>query len=93
MIMTGCVPTNTVVPYWNEIKNWSREDRSNLAELLEVSLEEEAPTNEDMDKFLNGLDTDLMKKAAEYAHKQYLEGKCIPHSEVMSRIMEEMGWK
>lgn len=46
------------------------------------------PTNEDMDKFLDGLDADLMKKTAEYAHKQYLEGKCIPHSEVMSRIMD-----
>lgn len=34
MMMTGCVPTNTVVPYWNEIMNWSQEDRSNLAELL-----------------------------------------------------------
>lgn len=26
--------TNTVLPYWNEIKNWSREERSNLAELI-----------------------------------------------------------
>lgn len=40
-----------------------------------------------------GLDEDLMRRAAEYAHKQYLEGKCIPHSEVMDRIKEEMGWK
>ena len=38
MIMSDCVPTNTVVPYWNEIKNWSREDRSNLAELLKLKL-------------------------------------------------------
>ena len=28
---------NMVLPYWNEIKNWSREDRSNLAELIQRS--------------------------------------------------------
>ena len=52
MIMTGCVPTNNVVPYWNEIKNLSREDRSNLAELIEVSLEEEETTNGNIEKKL-----------------------------------------
>jgi len=39
--MTGNAIRNNVVPIWNEVKNWSREDRANLYELLEVSLNEE----------------------------------------------------
>ena len=70
----------------------SREDRSVLAELIESSLEEETQ-KQDIDNFLSGLDEDLMRRAAKCAHRQYTEGLCIPHTEVMSRIKEEMGWK
>ena len=94
MHMTNAVPRNTVIPYWNEIKNWSREDRSNLAALIDESLEEEGQTSgEEMDSFLNQLDENLIRRAAEFAHKQYLEGKCTTHSEVMGIIKEKMGWK
>lgn len=93
MYLTNAVPSKTVVPYWNEIKKLSREDRSNLAELLEESLEnDDSKTNEEVETFLSQLDGDLIRRAAECAHKQYLEGKCIPHSEVMGRIKKEMGW-
>lgn len=93
MHITNAVPRNTVVPYWDEIKNWSREDRSNLAELLDESLMKDDTSDEEIENFLEGLDKDLMRRVAEYTHKQYLEGKCIPNSEVMNRIKEEMGWK
>lgn len=93
MYMTNSIPRDFVVSYWNEIKNWSREDRSNLATLIDESLEEEQTTDEEIDNFLNQLYENLMRRAVEFAHKQYLEGKCIPHSEVMSRIKEKMGWK
>lgn len=45
MYMTNSVErNNTVVPFWNEIKKLSWEDRSNLAELIELSLQEENVT-------------------------------------------------
>ena len=90
MIMTGCTPTNTVVPYWNEIKNWSREDRSNLAELLEVSLEEEE--NSDMTEFANQLSPELMQGLAECAIKEHRAGHCLTTSQVEQNVMEAMGW-
>ncbi len=93
MYTTNAVPRNTVVPYWNEIKNWSREDRRTLAALIDESLEEDQTTDGEVENFLGQLDENLMRRAAEFAHQQYLEGKCIPHSEVMSRIKEKMRWK
>lgn len=45
-------PKAVVVPFWNEIKNLSREDRSNLYDLLEVSLLEEQNEKSDTDNFL-----------------------------------------
>ncbi len=93
MYITGTKPTSIVVPYWNEIKNLSREDRSNLAELIELSLVEEDADSKKIETFLAGLDEGLMRKAVGYAHKQYTEGKCIPHAEVMGCIKEKMGWK
>lgn len=92
MCMTTASPRTSVLPYWNEIKKLSREDRSNLVELIESSLEEET-TNQEIEDFLSELDGDLMRRAAEFAHKQYLEGKCTPHAEVMTRIKEKMGWR
>ncbi len=93
MYVTSTKPTRIVAPYWNEIKKLSHEDRSNLAELIERSLTEEETANQEVETFLAGLDENLMRKAAEYAHRQFVEGKCVPHAEVMERIKESMGWK
>jgi len=89
MMMTGCVPTNTVVPYWNEIKNWSREDRSNLAELLELSLNDE---NANLTDFANQLSPELMQGLAEYAIKEHRAGRCLTTKQVEENVMEAMGW-
>ena len=90
MIMTGCAPTNTVIPYWNVIKNWSREDRSNLAELLEVSLKEEE--NTDMVEFTDQLSPELMQGLAECAIKEHRAGHCLTTNQVEQNVMEAMGW-
>lgn len=87
-MMTGCVPTNTVVPYWNEIKNWSREDRSNLAELIEVSLEEE-----DSHQLTNAIPTEYLEMASEYAIRESRAGRSISHEKAMNWIKEKRGWK
>jgi len=89
MMMTGCVPTNTVVPYWNEIMNWSREDRSNLAELLELSLNDEDAV---MTEFTNQLSPELMQGLAECAIKEHRAGHCLTTAQVEQNVMEAMGW-
>lgn len=90
MMMTGCVPTNTVVPYWNEIMNWSQEDRSNLAELLQLSQNDE---NADLTEFANQLSPELMQGLAEYAIKEHRTGRCLTTKQVEENVMEAMGWQ
>lgn len=89
MYMTNAVPRNNVIPYWNEIKKLSWEDRSNLAELIEVSLNEETV---DDDQLINQLSPELMKGLAEYAIKEHRAGRCLTQEQVENSIMEAMGW-
>ena len=86
-------PKAVAVPFWNEIKNLSREDRSNLRDLLEVSLLEEQSDKSDIEDFLGQIDEGALKAAAEFAYKESKAGHCIPNSLVFESIMEEMGWK
>ena len=92
MYMTNAVPRNTVVPYWNEIKKMSWEDRCNLAELIEVSLNED-DSDEKLRTFAEQLDDTAMRAAAEFAFQESKAGKCIPHSQVLDMVKEELGWK
>ena len=39
------------------------------------------------------VDEALLAKCFEYAHKEFLDGKCIPHSQVISEIKQKRGWK
>ena len=39
------------------------------------------------------VDEVLLTKCFEYAHKDYLEGKCKPHTQVISEIKQKRGWK
>lgn len=91
MYMTNAVPRNSVVPYWNEIKKMSREDRSNLAELIEMSLDAENTADEN--SFINQLDDTAMQAAAEFAYQESRSGRTIPHSQVFDIVKEELGWK
>ena len=94
MYMTNSVErNNTVVPFWNEIKNLSREDRSNLVELIELSLQEDNDDDKTMKSFIDNLDETSMKAAADFAYKESLSQKTIPHSEILDVVKEELGWK
>ena len=94
MIMNSNAIRSTVGPYWNEIKNWSREDRDNLYELLEVSFEEDDRNVDDgMTSFVDSLDKESLRAAADFAYNQSKKGNCVPHSQVFDMIKEEMGWK
>lgn len=93
MIMTGNAIRNNVVPIWNEIKNWNREDKTCLYELLEVSLKKENATDSSMQNFMDSLDEAALQAAAEFAYQENRVGHCIPQSQVFDMIKEEMGWK
>ena len=94
MYMTNSVErNNTVVPFWNEIKKLSREDRSNLVELIELSLQEDNDDDKKMKSFIDNLDETAMKAAADFAYKESLSKKTIPHSEILNVVKEELGWK
>ncbi len=92
MLMTSAI-RNNVVPIWNEVKNWSREDRSNLYELLEVSLDESQASVEGEENVLDQIDENLMRQCFELAHQEYLAGKGTPNSEIVDRVKEELGWR
>ena len=92
MLMTGNAIRNNVVPIWNEVKNWSREDRANLYELLEVSLNEKQTPNDEVENVLNQIDENLMKQCFELAHQDYLAGRCKTHEQVMAELKEKRGW-
>ena len=83
---------NTVVPFLNEIKNLSREDRRNLVELIELSLQEDNDDDKTMKSFIDNLDETAMKAAADFAYKESLSQKTIPHSEILDVVKEELGW-
>ena len=93
MLMTGNAIRNNVVPIWNEVKNWSREDRANLYELLEVSLNEKQTPNDEVENVLDQIDENLMKQCLELAHQDYLAGKGTPNSQIVDAIKTELGWR
>ena len=39
------------------------------------------------------IDETMLIECFEYAHKEYLDGKCKPNSQVISEIKEKRGWK
>ena len=39
------------------------------------------------------VDENLLLECFEYAHKDFLDGRCKPHSQVISEIKQRRGWK
>ena len=46
-----------------------------------------------MQSFIDNLDETAMKVAADFAYKESLSQKTIPHSEILNVVKEELGWK
>ena len=44
------------------------------------------------DSYSDVIPQDLLMEAAEFAIKEYREGKCISHSQVIEEIKKERGW-
>lgn len=87
--MTNPVVRNTVIPYWNEIKN-EMGRQNNLAKLIELSLQEEKEVDGDLQSFIGNLDETAMKVAANFAYEETIAQKTIPHSEILNVVKEEL---
>ena len=61
------------------------EDRSNLAKLIELSLQEEKEVDGDLQSFIGNLDETAMKVAANFAYEETIAQKTIPHSAYICR--------
>lgn len=66
MLTTNAVAQNSIVQIWNQIKNWSREDHSSLARLIEKSLDDESSSDETTKSFINKLDDNALYAAADF---------------------------
>lgn len=53
MLTTNAVAQNSIVQIWDQIKNWSREDRSSLVRLIEKSLDDESSSDDTTKSFIN----------------------------------------
>lgn len=89
MLMPSNAVQDRVVPYWNEVKHLSSEDKYALITLLESSLSEEEVNEEN----IHGIPRNVMIAAAEYSLKEARAGRCLPNSEVESYIAKKRGWK
>lgn len=94
MLMTGNIATNRVVPYWNEIKKWDKEEKLKLIALISDSLmSEESLDASTEENFCSQLSPELMQGLAEFAVKEHRAGHCIAHEQVENSIMESLEWK
>lgn len=87
----------TSTPVWNEVKNWSDDDKNELITLLYTTMDKVnpyvVPESDEIDAFVNEIPREALAASVEMALKDYENGNTISHSELMSRIKAERGWK
>ena len=57
-----------------------------------IMMDKSAPVNKDY-SYEEIIDETMLLDCFDYAHKEYLDGKCKSHSQVISEIKQEKGWK
>ena len=84
-------------PVWNEVKNWSDDEKSALITLLYTTMNKVnpyvVPESEEVDAFVNEIPREVLAASVEMALKDHESGNAISHSDFMNRIKEERGWK
>lgn len=84
-------------PVWNEVKNWSDDEKSALITLLYTTMNKVnpyvVPESEEVDAFVNEIPREVLAASVEMALKDHESGNVISHSSFMNRIKEERGWK
>ncbi len=84
-------------PVWNEVKNWSDDEKSALITLLYTTMNKVNPyvvsESEEVDAFVNEIPREVLAASVEMALKDHESGNVISHSNFMNCIKEERGWK
>lgn len=96
MLLTSNITESKTVPYWNQVKDLSDEDKVLLIAKLSASIVAENGESEDeleAEKMAHAFPKDLMQQVAEYASAENKAGKSIPHSEVKDLVLERLRWK
>ncbi len=96
MLLTSNVTESRAVPYWNQVKDLSDEDKVLLIAKLSASIVAERGEFVDeleAEKMAHAFPKDLMQRVVEYASAENKAGKGIPHSEVKNLVLERLGWK
>ena len=55
-------------------------------------LDKQTPVNNDFSDD-ERIDETMLIECFEFAHKEYIEGKCKPHSQIISEMKRNRGWK
>lgn len=84
-------------PVWNEVKDWSDENKKALITLLymtmEKTLEDGRNGQDEVETFANEIPHEVLVMASEYAIKESRAGHGIPHAQAMEMLKERRGWK
>ncbi len=82
-------------PVWNEVKNWSNDQKHALITLLYTTMDDIHTNDEVVDEEMhaNKLSSETLSACVEMALKDHELGRTIPHSALMERIKVQRGWK
>ena len=83
-MLTSNVSQDRIIPYWDEIRNLSIEDKYSLIAKIESSLGDVDMS--ESSNSIHGIPREVMIAAAEHALKENRVGRCIPNSQVESYI-------
>lgn len=90
-MLTNNVSQDRTIPYWDEIKKLSIEDKYSLIAKIESSLGDVDMS--ESTNLIHGIPCEVMIAAAEHALKENRAGRCILNSQVESYIKAKRGWK
>ena len=90
-MLTNNVSQDRTIPYWDEIKKLSIEDKYSLIAKIESSLGDVDMS--ESTNLIHGIPREVMIAAAEHALKENRAGRCILNSQVESYIKAKREWK
>ncbi|OYP68385.1 hypothetical protein CIK98_03355 [Prevotella sp. P2-180] len=83
---------------YNGAEMYAKKHNVSVKQLVEdylvsiIMMDKSAPVNKDY-SYEEIIDETMLLDCFDYAHKEYLDGKCKSHSQVISEIKQEKGWK
>ena len=82
----------TSTPVWNEVKNWSDDDKNELITLLYTTMDKVnpyvVPESDEIEAFVNEIPREALAASVEMALKDHENSNTISHSEYPSDIFQ-----